>query len=113
MKYIFSLLLIFGMMVAENTQISQANQAQYCEFSKIVSRKNLLNRHQGLYRYCQKLPCNKISLIALIAFQKLRDTYTDYIKIALKMRTLLFKEINFFTTRNLYWRPSNSREFSH
>lgn len=107
-KYLFSLLLIIGLSAGERGQYSQSNSAAYCEFSNVVDRKESKISGSSIYRYGRKSICDRILLVVLLAYRELQDTCSDQVRIAFKMRRLLFTEIDPFSPRYHYCRFSNT-----
>lgn len=101
-KYLISLLLIFGLTINECSIYSQINSANYHQVSYVNTRKESSYKHSELYVYTGKRLSERILFIALILYRNLQDVYSSQIQIILKLRIELCQKINSINAQHVF-----------
>ena len=101
-KYLISILLIFGLTVNECSIYSQKNSANYYQVSYVNTRKEFSQKRSDLYVYTGHVLLEKILSIALITYHNLRDRYNTQTQIILKLQIELFQKINTMIAQRVF-----------
>jgi len=100
-KYLISLLLIFGLTVNECSLYSQINSSNYHQVSYLNTRKELSNNSTELYTFGRKILSGNY-LIPLISYCNLRDFFSAKILNILKLRIEVYQKINSIIVQLVY-----------
>ena len=101
-KYLISLLLIFGLTVNECSIYSQVNTAKYHQVSYASTRKEINSKYSKLHVYARQILSKKALSIALITYHNLQDIYSAQVKIILKLLTELYQKINSIKAQHIF-----------
>lgn len=93
-KYLISILLIFGLTVNECSIYSQTNAANYHQVSYLNAGKDLHQTHSELKVYTKTVLSKKVKLATVSTYSNLQDIYSAQIQIILKFQTQLYQKIN-------------------
>ena len=112
-KYLISVLLIFGLTVNECPLYSQSNTANSFKTSEIYLRNKLVSESRT-YFFCKNYFYKSILLFFLHSFVKLQFYFSQKIQIILKLQTFVcFKIENLISTYlNLYKTSNSNRTYS-
>lgn len=103
-RYLISLIVMLGLFAGQRGQFSQSYSPAYAEFSRVISRNESSINCSSTYQYGSKSFYEKILLIFIITYRALQDFCSDQVRTSFKIRRLLFKEIDIFSSRHLYYR---------
>ncbi len=100
-KYLISLLLIFGLTVNDCSIYSQTNSSNYHQVSRINTRKEFRHKYSELYVYGRQLLTERI-FVALISYLKLRDVYSVQITRVLNLQIEQYQKISSIIARYVF-----------
>lgn len=101
-KYLISLFLVFGLTVNDCTLYSQSNSVDYYQFSNVILRSESINKDSRLYVFGQVNLPKKISFSIPFAYLEFQDIYSLQIRVLLKTRALLYKEVSSITAQSTF-----------
>gem|GEM_PF-1360810 len=108
LKYLISFLLIFGLTVNECSTYSEISSSNYIQVSFINNRKELRNKHSGLFVYTGKDLSEIVFSIAFSTYQNVKKAYNTQTLIVLKLREALYQEINSIIAQRLFLNKINT-----
>lgn len=108
LKYLLSLLLIFGLTVNECSTYSGISSSKYIQVSYIDSRKEFRHKRSELFVYTGKVLSESIFSILLITYHNLRKAYSNKTLIILKLRIGLYQKITSIIAHVVFLKKINT-----
>lgn len=101
-KYLLSLILVFGLIVNDCTLHSQTNSAAYYQFSNIILKTELNTKDSELYFFKQVNSSKITSFPILFLYLDIKDFFNLQVKVLLKIQTLLYQEVSAMMSQNIF-----------
>ncbi len=101
LKYLLSLLLVFGLTVNDGILYSQSNSAEYYQFSNVIFSSETTTKGSKVYLFNQVSP-QKTSFPVLLTFLEFKAINTLQIRVIQKIQTLLYQKIRSITSQYIF-----------
>ncbi len=108
LKYLISLLLIFGLTVNECSAHSEVSSLKYNQVSYINSEKEFRSKHSKLFAYTGKILVENVFSIVLLTYQNLRKAYSNKTLTILKLQIELYQNINSIVAQYIFLKKINT-----
>ncbi len=92
LKYLLSLLLVFGLTVNDGILYSQSNSAEYYQFSNVIFSSETTTKGSKVYVF-NPVSSQKTSFPVLLTFLEFKEISTLQIRVLLKIQTLLYQKV--------------------
>lgn len=101
-KYLLSLILVFGLVVNDCTLHSQTNSAAYYQFSNVILKTELNTKDSELYFFKEVNSSKITSFPILFLCLDIKDFINLQVKVLLKIQTLLYQEVSAMMSQNIF-----------
>ena len=102
LKYLISFLLIFGLTVNQCSISSQINSTEYHHVSFLATRNGFSHRKSKLFTYTGQTFLGKVLKKVVAIFIHIKDTNWAEIRIILKLRSELYRNIRSKKTQDIF-----------
>lgn len=101
-KYLISLILVFGLVVNDCTLHSQTNSAAYYQFSNVILKTELNTKGSELYFFKHVNSSKITSFPILFLCLDVKDFFDLQVKVLLKIQRLLYQEISTLMSQSIF-----------